>query len=691
VSGPDRRHEVLLEPVRIGPVTARNRFFQVPHCNGMGFRDVSAHARMRQVKAEGGWAVVCTEEVEIHPTSDLTPYIEGRLWSDEDIPALARLAEAVHAEGALAGIELVHNGLSAANLGSREVPLGPSHLPVLANHPVQARAMTLDDIADLRRWHRAAVRRSLVAGFDLVYVYAGHGLSGVQQFLSPRYNLRDDAYGGPLGNRMRLLHELLEDTLDETAGRAAVAVRLCVDELLGPAGLTRAEVTDVVGTLAELPDLWDFVVGDWANDSSTSRFTPEGSHTEHLRGLKQLTTKPVVGVGRFTDPDAMAEQVRTGVLDLIGAARPSIADPFLPEKVRQGRTADIRECIGCNVCVSGDMTMSPIRCTQNPTMGEEWRRGWHPERIAPARSAASVLVLGAGPAGLEAALWLGRRGHPVTLLEATRALGGRVVHESALPGLRAWRRVADHREQQLAGLEKVEVYRESPTTAEDVLGFGFEHVVVATGARWRADGVGRWHTRPVPVAAGSAVLTPDDLFAGERPTGREVVVYDDDHYYLGGVLAELLAAEGHRVTVVTPATLASAWTVNTLEAGRVQARLLRAGVALRTSRALVGVAPGRVTTACVFTADADSVDADAVVMVTARLPRAELAGELLAARARWADAGIRSVTPIGDCLAPSTIAAAVHAGHRYARDLGEPPRGDVPFRRELTALSPDFP
>ena len=126
MNGPDPRYEVLFEPVRIGPVVAKNRFFQVPHCNGMGFRDVSGHARMRQVKAEGGWAVVCTEEVEIHPSSDLTPYVEGRLWSDDDIPALARIAGAIHDGGALAGIELEHNGLSASNLASREVPLGPS-------------------------------------------------------------------------------------------------------------------------------------------------------------------------------------------------------------------------------------------------------------------------------------------------------------------------------------------------------------------------------------------------------------------------------------------------------------------------------------------------------------------------------------------------------------------------------------
>ena len=171
------------------------------------------------------------------------------------------------------------------------------------------------------------------------------------------------------------------------------------------------------------------------------------------------------------------------------------------------------------------------------------------------------------------------------------------------------------------------------------------------------------------------------------PGGREVVVFDDDHDYLGGVLAELLAGEGYRVTVVTPAALVSAWTVNTLESGRIQARLLRAGVTLRTSRTVTAVEPGSVNSACVFTADADSVAADSVVMVTARLPRTELYDGLLAAREEWAAAGIRSVTAIGDCLAPSTIAAAVFAGHRYARELGEPPTGDVPFRRELTALT----
>ena len=470
----DPRHDVLFEPGRIGPVTARNRFFQVPHCTGMGYRDPSAEASLRQVKAEGGWAVVCTEQVEIHPTSDITPFIELRIWDDSDLPALEHIAARIHDGGALAGIELAHNGMNSPNLTTREPPIGPVNLPVATwgHDPVQARAMTKSDIASLRGWHREAVLRSLAVGYDLVYVYAGHALSGLHYFLSSRYNSRTDEYGGSVRNRARLLSEILADAREAAAGRAAVACRITVNELLGDDGITRAEIEEIVGELAELPDLWDFVLGSWEDDSVTSRFGPEAGQERYVRGLKKLTTKPVVGVGRFTSPDTMARQIREGILDLIGAARPSIADPFLPRKIEQGRAQDIRECIGCNICVSGDFTMSPIRCTQNPAMGEEFRRGWHPERIRPRESAARILIVGAGPAGLEAARALGQRGYDVVLTEASRELGGRVAAESRLPGLHTWRRVIDYREQQLRRMANVGTYLQSRMSAGEVL----EHV-----------------------------------------------------------------------------------------------------------------------------------------------------------------------------------------------------------------------
>jgi dimethylamine/trimethylamine dehydrogenase len=265
---------------------------------------------------------------------------------------------------------------------------------------------------------------------------------------------------------------------------------------------------------------------------------------------------------------------------MIGAARPSIADPFLPRKIEEGRPEDIRECIGCNICVTADFLATPLRCTQNPTMGEEWRRGWHPERIAEKKSESTVLVVGAGPAGMECARALGQRGYAVTLAEATRDLGGRVTSESRLPGLSEWGRVRDYRQVQMAGMVNVEIFMDSRLTAEQVLEFGSDHVVLATGSTWRADGVGRANHRAISGADGPNVFTPDHIMAGDHivPGDRimpgqavsgPVVVFDDDHYYMGGILAEKLRAEGHAVILATPAADISNWTHNTMEQVRI--------------------------------------------------------------------------------------------------------------------------
>jgi dimethylamine/trimethylamine dehydrogenase len=681
----DPRYDILFEPVKIGPVTAKNRFFQVPHCNGMGHHNPEGHAAMRGMKAEGGWAVVATEEVEIHHSGDVTPYIEGRLWDDKDIPGHALMCEAVHLHGALAAIELTHNGTSVSNLSSREPAIGPSHQ--MTNYwPWQARAMDKQDILDYRRWHRDAALRARKAGFDIVYVYAAHDLSLALHFLQHRRNRRTDEYGGPLENRIRLFREVIEDTKAAVGDTCAVAVRFGVDEKMGADGLLHdGESRDVIAMLAELPDLWDVNVSPWRHDSAVSRFAEEGHQDEFISFVKQLTTKPVVGVGRYTSPDRMVSLIKRGILDFIGAARPSIADPFLPRKIEEGRSDDIRECIGCNICVAGDMTMSAIRCTQNPTMGEEWRKGWHPEIIPVKQSSDRVLVVGAGPAGLEAARALGQRGYEVHLAEASEELGGRVTKESKLPGLATWARVRDYRIHQLSKLDNVEIYRDSRLTAEQILDFGFERVVLATGARWRADGVGRSHWNPIPGLTGPNALSPDDIMEGRLPVEGPVVVFDDDHYYMGSVIAERLAAANLAVTLVTTGDVVASFTSNTLELMPINLQLRKLGISVITVHDVTSFDGSTVTLAHSYGEAGRAIPAKAVVSVTSRLPEEALYQALQAEPEALTRAGIKSVTRIGDCLAPGFIAHAVYAGHRYARELDAPPADEVPFKRVVYA------
>ena len=682
----DPRYDVLFEPVAIGPVTAPNRFYQVPHCSGMGFAMPKTLATMRGVKAEGGWGVVCTEYCSIHASSDDQAFPHCTLWDDEDVRSHALICDAVHAHGSLAGVELWYGGRGAANLLSREAPFGVESLPVFRHHPIQTRAMDKADIRELRRWHRDAALRAREAGFDIVYVYATHGYL-LSQFMSAKTNRRGDEYGGSLENRVRLVRELIEETKEAVGESCGIAVRFSSDAGEGaPAPIERGEQHDIFAMLAELPDIWDINIRDYTLEAGASRFANKAGWNEpYYDGYKALTSKPLVGVGRFTSPDAMLRQISQGRLDMIGAARPSIADPFLPRKIDEGRTDDIRECIGCNICIASDRAGVPLRCTQNPAMGEEWRRGWHPETIAPKGSDDKVLVVGAGPAGLEAARARGQRGYAVTLAEAGDELGGRVTDESALPGLAEWARVHDWRVHQIRQMANVEVYPASRLDAAQVREFGVAHVVVATGSAWRRDGVGRWHGTSMPGHGHGAVFTPDDVMAGADIAGP-VVVFDDDHAYMGGLLAEKLAAAGLEVALVTPAGEASSWTSHSEELDRINAGLAELGVAVVTNHAVASFDGASVELVAVYGGAATRRPAAALVMVTARIPDDGLYHDLMADEAALAAAGIKSVSRIGDCLAPGTIAAAVHSGHACARALDEPTPQDVPFRRERVTV-----
>ena len=683
----DQKYDVLFEPIQIGPKTMKNRFYQVPHCNGAGSERPGTQAAFRGMKAEGGWGGICTEACSIDHQADTSPSVLASLWDEGDVINLRHMCDTLHKWGALAGVELWHMGAATANLETRAAPSSPTQSTSDWSIATYSHEADEYEIAELQDRYVEAAKRAVQAGFDIVYVYGSHGVLPVQ-FLSRFHNNRTDKYGGSFENRARFWMETIEKVKHGINDDAALCVRISVDQVMGPDGV-QAQDDGIkfvkLATERGLVDLWDLNIStfaEWGEDAGPSRFYKSNHQAPFTRGFKEAANVPVINVGRFTSPDDMAQVINSGQADIIGAARPSIADPFLPRKIDEGRTDDIRECIGCNICYTGDGLGVPIRCTQNPTMGEEWRRGWHPEFIAKKGSESSVLVVGAGPAGLEATRALGQRGYRVTLAEATRELGGRVTRESKLPGLSEWQRVRDYRLQQIDVMPNVEVFRESELSVDEVLAVEADHIVFATGATWRADGFGRSHLHPLTTLSPDArILTPDDVMAGHLPDGP-TVIFDDDSFYMGGVIAEQVRRANVPVSVVTPENVVSAWCEYTSEQYQVQKHLLELGVEIKTAHSLLAYDGQAVTISCTHTGRQQSIKADVLIMVTARRPRDELYQDLNRRMESGVHTPFRSVRRIGDCEAPAIIAAAVHSGHRYARELDTEPDPDVPLRLE---------
>ncbi len=682
----DPRYDVLFEPVAIGPVIAPNRFYQVPHCTGMGRQRPHTLAAMRGIKAEGGWGVVCTEYCSIHPSSDDSSFPFATLWDNDDIRANALMTDAVHAHGALAGVELWVGGSSVANHDTRLPAIGLQSTPSPDGfEPLQSKRIDRRDIDNIKCWHRDAAKRAVTAGFDIVYVYATHEYL-LAEFLDAKTNTRTDEYGGSLTNRLRLTRELIEITLEAVAGKAAVATRFSVD-------LDDSESYDAFAQLADLPDLWDLTVNDYDVEMAASRFHGEGVVANHAARARSLTTKPVVCVGRYTSPDTMVSMIKKGKQDLIGAARPSIADPFMPNKIKEGRLDDIRECIGCNVCYAHDSIGVSLRCTQNPTFGEEWRRGWHPEVIHQTGNSAKenkALIVGAGPAGLEAARVLGERGFEVMLAEARKTPGGRVTFESRLPGLSEWARVRDWRLTQLRKNHKVGLFPDSMMTADDVMDCKADYVLLATGADWTTDGIGRSLQEPFAGHDNKNVISADALLQDTHKIAGRYLIFDDDHYYLGPLLAKKLQAAGATVTIVCPEGRICSWGERTNEQYANNVELYNSGATILTNHTLHSCDSNSATVTCVYSEKPTTVEIDWIVPLTRRSPNDELYTQLqnLLRQSRPEYANNRVIT-IGDCHAPGLIATAVYSGYKAAIELSSTNKIRAPLRDLPLATWPD--
>jgi dimethylamine/trimethylamine dehydrogenase len=691
----DARHAILFEPVAIGPKTLPNRFYQVPHASGFGSARPRTQAAFRAIKAEGGWGGVCVEYAPVSSDSDETPAIAADIWDDRDARALGLTAAAIHAHGSLAGLELYHGGWSSPNGSSRAVRIAPSQVTSTVQWGGLAKEMDADDIARIQRAWVDAARRAVDVGFDIVYVYGAHGYL-ITQFLSAVINRRTDGYGGSLANRGRFWLETLAAVREAVGGDCAVATRIALDGDCGVPGaemLPGIHVDDMLKLVSmadDLVDLWDVMVGGWPEDSGTSRYFPEGHQRPWAHRMREVTGKPIVSVGRYTSPDLMAEVIRSGAVDLIGSARQAIADPFLPRKVAEGRLEEIRECTGSNACILREETFRHVGCVQNATAGEEYRRGWHPESVpATTDPGRAVLVVGAGPAGMECAVVLGRRGFTaVHLVDAEPEIGGRLRWTRRLPTLGDWGRIIDWRAVQLAGLPGVEVITGRRLAAPDILDYGANLVVIATGSAWRGDGVQPGYPEPMPGAdpALPHVLTPEQAVAGKRPPGQRVVVYDTDGYYVAPGVAELLAAEGFEVTVVTTFPVLSPVSDETLEGDMLRAHLHRAGVTVQHATTITGIGAGSVTGHDRH-GDPWSAGCDGIVLVTQQVSEDALYAELAGDPAALAAAGISGLYRIGDAVAPRMISEAIFDGHRLAREIDdENPGQPAPYLREPVDL-----
>jgi len=540
------RYSKLFEPGFIGKMKLKNRIIMPPISTNLAGEDGTVTDELvfhYAERARGGVGLITVENVCVDYPLARHRAAQPRIDDDAFIPGLRRLADAVHEAGALIAAELTHPGMNAELcFTAGQIPVAPSAVP-RPKDGLLPRALSREEVMEVVGKYVEAARRAKTAGFDAVELQACHGLL-INQFLSPLTNKRQDEYGGSRENRLRFLLEIL-DGIRLYLGDFPVMVRLVAEDLL-EGGLTLedgrwfARRLEEAGTNAIHPD---FGLGGKEKRLEPMPY-PQGWRIYLAEGIKEAVSIPVIAVGVIREPLIAEEILQAGKADFVALGRALIADPEWPNKALAGEEKSIRKCISCNECVvARHVEDAPLRCTLNPAVGQ----GKDFSRIGRAEVRKRVLVIGGGPAGMEAARVAARRGHQVALYEKENRLGGTLNIAYIPPGKEKLNWVTEYYSSELPRLN-VELHLGEMVDAEMVRAWRPDAVIVATGSEPAVPEV-PGVDRPNVIVA-QMLLAQRMQFADKR-----IVVIGGG--MLGLETAEYLAAQGNAVTVLKRYTTVS--------------------------------------------------------------------------------------------------------------------------------------
>jgi 2,4-dienoyl-CoA reductase-like NADH-dependent reductase (Old Yellow Enzyme family) len=651
----------LFAPLPIGRRQAKNRVVFGAHFTM--FTEPGARAgepgffgerlgRYLERRAAHDVGIVITGQAHVHPTTAYQMAHNAIAWDERAVPELARVAAPVKAHGALALLQLAHNGGVTTGRASRLPVWTPSHV---VNNFEAPTPLEPDDIRELVTHFARSARHAVAAGFDGVEIHGAHGYL-IHEFLSPASNRRTDDYGGSLENRMRFCVEVLAAVRAAVGPDAIVGLRLVGDEEIGPRGLTADDAATIGARLdaAGLVDFLDVSIGRSGVGMVRPLYAPHGVGVYAAAAVKRAVARtPVFAVQRILTPEEAEAILARGDADALTLVRALIADEAWAEKAGAARAETIRRCTGINQGCYGNLTAGlPVACVQNPSVGREHELG----PLEPAAVRRRVVVVGGGPAGLEAAWVAAARGHDVVLLERARVLGGKIRLAAALPGRGELAALADWRARECAR-RGVDVRLGVDATPALVLGLAPDAVVVATGGRATVDGTSKFHPMPVPGSARSWVLDHENALREPARVGDRVVILDAVGHIEAIGLGELLASGGKQVMLVTPLATPIALDAETL--AMALPRAVRAGCRWRPNTALVRIDEHEVTLACVLGGTTETLaDVDTVVIRTHGLPDDALYRAL---------AGRVACHRVGDAVAVRYADRAIHDGHVAGR------------------------